>query len=92
MQLYFFGIWVPSLFGEHNERLRDPTLIKQFPFKTRLPSSSASYLARMHPELNDSKIHKYMEFGGSDEDRRDQVFANMVTHERLFSLSFEKPF
>ena len=31
MELYFFGIWVPSLLGEHNERLRDPTLIKQFP-------------------------------------------------------------
>ena len=93
MELYFFGIWVPSLLGEHNERLRDPTLIKQFPFKSRLPSTAASYLARMHPALADTEIHKYIEFGGSDEDRRDDVFANMVPHgPRSLSLSSNHAF
>ncbi|KAH8094985.1 endonuclease [Aureococcus anophagefferens] len=59
IEVYFFGIALPSLLDEYFTKFDDPTAVRQFPFETRLPELSTFFLAHWHDDLRGTRIGKH---------------------------------
>ncbi|KAJ8602299.1 hypothetical protein CTAYLR_007860 [Chrysophaeum taylorii] len=60
-EILWFDYVLPSLLSEKIRQLADPTKLRRFPFKTKLPDSPTFYLVIMAPHLySDTEIGKYV--------------------------------
>ncbi|KAJ8600458.1 hypothetical protein CTAYLR_001456 [Chrysophaeum taylorii] len=60
VEILFFDAFLPSLLAGRMKKMHDPTVLSQFPFKTPLPHSPLYYLCVMDPEVQKSKIGRYV--------------------------------
>ena len=56
LEVIFFYVFIPQLLRDHMVKLNDPTKLKAYPYKTKLPASPVFYLCQRHPELQASRI------------------------------------
>ena len=56
LEILFFYVVVPRLLAEHMSKFNDPIKIKEYPYRTILPSSPVYYLCQRHPELRHTPV------------------------------------